>query len=67
MNVTVAPLTGLLIASVPWLATAVRKGVRMVALCGVPPVAWIFAAVPAVILKELLVAELKPVASACNV
>ncbi len=38
----------------------------MVALCGVPPFVSIFAAVPAVILKELLVAELKPVERGLN-
>src|ERR1700753_81683 len=66
-KVTVTPLTGLPEASLTVATSGWETAVAMAALGGGPPVAWIFAAVPAVILKGLLVAEVKPLALACNV
>src|SRR5436190_1962440 len=50
-NVTVTPLTGLLKLSVTVAWNAVPKAVFTVVLCGVPPVALIVAATPAVLVR----------------
>ncbi len=51
VNVTVTPLTGLLLASLTVAASAVAKLVLTVALCEAPPVAVILAAAPAVLVR----------------
>jgi len=52
LKVTVAPLTGLLLASLTVATNGAAKAVLMVTLCGVPLVAEMFAGMPAVLVKE---------------
>jgi len=59
VNVTTTPLTGLLLASLTVACSAVVNAVLTVALCGVPPVAVMLAAAPAVFVR-LKVAGLAP-------
>jgi hypothetical protein len=51
VNVTTTPLNGLLLASFTVVCSAVRNAVLTVALCGVPAVAVMLAAVPAVLVR----------------
>jgi hypothetical protein len=59
-NVTVTPLTGLFPASFTVADRLVANAVLMVALCGVPAVAVIDAAVPTVFVSEKLAGVLTP-------
>jgi hypothetical protein len=59
VNVTVTPLTALLLASFTVVCSAVRNAVLTVALCGVPAVAVMLAAAPAVLVR-LKLAGLTP-------
>ena len=56
-KVTATPLSGLPAASLTSTCSGTAKGARTVVLCGVPPVAVMVDAVPAVIVKALLCAE----------
>jgi hypothetical protein len=51
VNVTVAPLTGLLLESFTMACSAVANAVLIVALCGVPALAVMLAGGPAVLVK----------------
>ena len=65
-KVTETPLSGLLAASRTSTCSGTAKGARTVVLCGVPPVAWIEAGVPAVIVKALLCADTREVPTAVS-
>ena len=54
VNVTVTPESGLLLASFTVACSAVANAVPIVALCGVPPVAVIVAAAPALLVRAKL-------------
>jgi hypothetical protein len=60
VNVTVTPLTGLLLASFTVAAMAVPKLVLTAALCEAPPVAVMLAGVPAVLVRLKLAAVATP-------
>jgi len=60
VNVTTAPLTGLLLASFTVACSAVANAVLTVALCGVPAVAVMLAAVPAVLVRLKLAGVATP-------
>jgi hypothetical protein len=55
VNVTVTPLTGLLLASFTVACSAVPNAVLTVALCGVPALAAMLAAAPALLVKLKMV------------
>src|SRR5215831_15004960 len=67
VNVTVTPLAGLLEASVTVTCSNVAKGWPTTALCGVPPVAAMFAGAPARLVKEKLAGVETPAAVAVTV
>jgi hypothetical protein len=67
VKVTVTPPIGLPCASLTVACSGCGNGARILALCGVPPEAWIDAAVPAVMAKGSLVAERTLAASAVSV
>jgi len=60
VNVTTTPLTGLLPASFTVACSAVANAVLTVALCGVPAVAVMLAAVPAVLVRPKLAGVATP-------
>jgi hypothetical protein len=66
VNVTVIPLTGLLLASFTVACSAIEKAVPMVADCGVPPLAVMAAGGPGVLVSEKL-ADPAPLALAVTV
>ena len=65
-KVTTTPLSGLPAESLTSACSGTAKGASTVVLCGVPPIAWIAAAVPAVIVKALLCADTREVPSAMS-
>ena len=67
VNVTVTPLTGLPLASVTVACSAVVNAVLIAALCGVPAVAVMFAAAPAVLVRLKLAVVAKPATLAVTV
>jgi hypothetical protein len=60
VNVTVTPETGLLLASFTVACSAVVNAVLIVAVCGVPAVAVIVAADPALLVRAKLAAVVTP-------
>ena len=67
VNVTVTPLTGLLLASFTVAAMAVAKLVFTAVLCGVPDVAVMLAGVPAVLVRLKLAGVPTPETAAVTV
>jgi hypothetical protein len=67
VNVTVTPETGLLDASLTVAWSAEPNGLPTVALCGVPPVAVMDAAVPAVLVKVKFAGDPTPATVAATV
>jgi hypothetical protein len=67
VNVTVTPGTGLLEASLTVAWNAEPNGLPTVALCGVPPVAVMDAAVPAVLVKVKFAGDPTPATVAATV
>jgi len=67
VNVTVCPVTGLPPESVTLACSTVAKTVLMVALCGVPPLAFTLAAAPALLVRLKLAAVATPATLAVTV
>src|SRR5690242_14166771 len=67
VNVTVTPLIGLPLASVTVACSAVANAVLIIALCGVPAVAVIFAGAPAMLVRLKLAAVARPATLAVTV
>src|SRR5215831_13822255 len=66
LKLTVTPLNGLANESVTSTCSGTANGARTVVLCGVPAMAWMAAALPLLIVNELLCPDTSEVPSAVN-